>query len=62
MIGNRLATRGLGGKAMVIGGLAEPGTYEAVIPARWAMGTLHVLRGGGTLPTHQGPLIEDDVK
>ena len=29
MIGNRLVTRGLGGKAMVIGGLAEP--YEAVI-------------------------------
>ena len=31
MIGNRLVTRGLGGQAMVIGGLAEPGTYEAVI-------------------------------
>ena len=37
-------------------------TTAAVIPARWDMGTLHVLRGGGTLPTHQGPLIEDDVK
>lgn len=60
MIGNRLVTGGLGGKAMVIGGLAEP--YEAPVALRWDMGTLHVLRGGGTLPTHQGPLIEDDVK
>ena len=34
MIGNRLVTNGLGGKSMVIEGLAEPGTYEAVIPAR----------------------------
>jgi len=62
MIGSTLVTHGLGGKAIVIGGLAEPVTYEAPVALRWDMGTLHVLRGGGTLPTHQGPLIEDDVK
>ena len=54
MIGNRLVTRGLGGRAMVIGGLAEPGTYEAVIPARWAMGTLTAYSGGGTLTAPSG--------
>ena len=32
MIGNRLVTNGLGGKSMVIEGLAEPGTYEVVEP------------------------------
>ena len=59
MIGNRLVTRGLGGQALVIGGLAEPGTYEAVIPARWAMGVLTAPSGGGTLTAVQGPATEE---